>query len=93
MFDAASSPREHDHFVMEHYGACAHRCCDQRNVAMESRWRFVLHPLSTWCLPRKQHVADECRADVVLCPDTRPRARENREYHTEQLREDVGHYT
>ena len=34
---------------------------------------------------RLKHVADECRAHVVLCPGTRLRSRENREYHTEQL--------
>ena len=31
-------------------------------------------------------MADECRAHVVLCPGTRLRARDNREYHTEKLR-------
>ena len=37
-------------------------------------------------MPRLQHVADECRAHVVLCPGTRLRPRDNREYHTEKLR-------
>ena len=37
-------------------------------------------------MPRLQHVADECRAHVELCPGTRLRARDNREYHTEKLR-------
>ena len=55
--------------------------------AMGSRWRFVLlNPLSLCGMPRLQHVADECRAHVVLCPGTRLRARDNREYHTEKLR-------
>ena len=31
-------------------------------------------------------MADECRAQVVLCPGTRLRARNNREYHTGKLR-------
>ena len=54
---------------------------------MCSRWRFVLFdPLSLCGMPRLQHVADECRAHVVLCPGTRLRARDNREYYTEKLR-------
>ena len=54
---------------------------------MGSRWRFVLYnPLSLCGVPRLQHVADECRAHVALCPGTRLRARDNREYHTEKLR-------
>ena len=56
-------------------------------AAMGSRWRSVLfNPLSLCGMPRLQHVADECRAHVVLCPGTRLRARDNREYHTEKLR-------
>ena len=61
---------------------------DNAPAAMGSRWRFVLYnpPLSLCGVPRLQHVADECRAHVVLCPGTRLRARDNREYHTEKLR-------
>ena len=56
-------------------------------AAMGSRWRFVLYnPLSLCGVPRLQHVADECLAHVVLCPGTRLRAQDNREYHTEKLR-------
>ena len=56
-------------------------------AAIGSRWRFVLYnPLSLCGMPRLQHVADECRAHVVLCPGTRLRARDNTEYHTEKLR-------
>ena len=38
-------------------------------------------------IPKLQHVTVECGAYVVLCPGTRLRSRNNREYHTEQLRE------
>ena len=54
---------------------------------MGSHWRFVLYnPLSLCGMPRLQHVADECWAHVVLCPGTRLRSPDNREYHKEQLR-------
>ena len=43
------------------------------------------NPLSLCGMPRLEHVADECRAHVVLLPDTRVRAQDNREYHTEKL--------
>ena len=55
--------------------------------AMGSRWRFVLfNPLSLCAMLRLQHVADECWAHVVLCPGTRLRVRDNRDFHTEKLR-------
>ena len=82
----------------EHFGVRVHLKGEHRTrplsgrfpnapAAMASRWRFVLfNPLSLCDMPRLQRVADECRAHVVLCPGTRLRARDNREYHTEKLR-------
>ena len=56
-------------------------------AAMGLRWRFFLHNLLGLCgVPKLPHVSDECRAHVVLCPSTRLRSQENREYHKEQLR-------
>ena len=43
-------------------------------------------PLSLCGMSMLQHVTDECRAHVVLCPGTHLRVRDIREYHTEKLR-------
>ena len=82
----------------EHFGVRAHsegeiwtlllsgRVANAR-AAMGSRWRFVLYNSLSLCgMPRLKLVADECWAHVVLWPGARIRSRENRGYHTEQLR-------
>ena len=63
-------------------------------AAMGSHRRFVLYnPLSLRGMPWLQHVADECRANVVLCSGTRLRSRDNREYHAEQFLLGAPHWT
>ena len=71
-------------------GELSTRPCRAESQTHQRRWARAGDSSSTTLslcgLPRLQHVADECRAHVVLCPGTRLRARDNRGYHTEKLR-------
>ena len=76
------------HFDYQEILAWAENTCEELHVCAFSRgFALETRPPHSLCgMPRLQHVADECRAHVVLCLGTRLRARDNREHHTEKLR-------